>query len=136
MPGDLGDMPAAVYGGPPPALGTIYGGAPAPVPIVAGNVAPSAALPCAQAVTGALLSATRSCYVNALRSDPTLSGTGEVTITVGPAGDVRECSATGLPPAIDSCVGGACTGLSFPCKVMGGGTATVHANIALKTEKP
>ena len=105
------------------------------IPIVSpGGVSAPGTLPCASAPLGQLSSAARSCYNNALKGNPTLSGSVTVSITVGPAGDVRGASASGLQP-VASCIQGAAYGVSFPCKVSGGSTATVQMTFSFVTQK-
>jgi hypothetical protein len=64
------------------------------------------------------------CYENALLSKPSLEGTVTVKFTIEAAGLVGTSTASGLDPAVDSCVAAAIKKIVFP-KPLGGGKVNV-----------
>jgi serine/threonine-protein kinase len=73
----------------------------------------------------------RSCYEKALVKQPTLQGTVMVQFTIGPSGTVVSAQATGLDPAVSTCVANVVKQMTFP-KPTGGGVVNVNYPFAFR----
>jgi hypothetical protein len=66
-----------------------------------------------------------ACYSKALASEPTLTGTVQAQFFISPAGTVANAAASGVSPAVSTCVAGVIKTLVFP-KPKGGGGVQVN----------
>jgi hypothetical protein len=106
-----------------------------PTPIVSGGVGPVGNLPCASAVSGPLGAYARTCFNQVLKTNPEASGVVAISIDVGPSGTAMGCTLNGFTE-VASCMKSFCPGaISFPCKVTGSGSATVHATYSFTTQQ-
>jgi hypothetical protein len=61
------------------------------------------------------------CYAKALATNPTIAGTVSVQFFITPKGTVASSSASGVDPALATCVAGVVKALVFPPPQGGGG---------------